>query len=187
MEYSRKEEFEQIRSILDGQRKLFRNLVDRYAPMVFHVVRKFEQDEDEVEELAQQIFVKAYERLDSFDMKSRFSTWLYALAGNHCRDYKKNIRRYNKRFSEMEQPDLESQLAESETPDQLLEQQQWQGLLNEALEKITDDYAQAFLLKYRDDMTYQAMSERLGVTVSALKLRVHRGRKELMEYMQNKY
>lgn len=186
-EDTKAEEVQRIRNILNGRQDLYRGLVDGCAPMVFHIVRTFEQDEAEVEELAQQIFVKAYERLASFDGNSRFSSWLYTLATNHCRDYVKNVRRGNKRFSELTEHELEAHLGREEAPDRLLEARQWQQVLDEALNKITSDYAQAFLLKYRDNMSYQAMSERLGVTVSALKVRVHRGRKELMQYIQNRY
>lgn len=187
MKHTKEEEFQLIKDILGGQQELYRKLVDRYAPIVFHIVRKFEKDEDEVEELAQQIFVKAYERLDSFDMKSRYSSWLFVLAKNHCRDYARDIRRKKKRFSEMDEQNLEMYLVREETPEHLIVAQQWQEVLDEALNKITSDYAQAFLFKYRDNMTYQAMAEKLNVTVSALKVRVHRGRKELIEYIRNRY
>lgn len=186
MGHSKKEEFELIRNILDGQQSLYKRLVDRYAPMVFHIVRRFEDDEDEVEELAQQIFVKCYERLDSFNQNSRFSSWLYMIAKNHCRDYAKNIRRKNKRFSEMEEHTLDGIMPETEDPARSLENKEWAQLLDEALNAISPDYSQAFLYKYRDDMTYKAMSKRMDVSVSALKVRVHRARKELKEYIENK-
>ncbi|MDR8390302.1 RNA polymerase sigma factor [Aliifodinibius sp. S!AR15-10] len=186
MEHSRKEEFQLIKNILDGQQGLYRRLIDQYSPMVFHIVRRFVNDEDEVEELAQQIFVKCYERLDSFDMKSKFSSWLYMIAKNHCRDYAKNVRRKNKRFSEMEQHNLEAMMTTNETPDQSLEQEEWNNLLDEALDSLSPEYAQAFLYKYRDEMTYQAMAKRMNVSVSALKVRVHRARKELKEYFESR-
>lgn len=185
MEYSKEEEYQIIAEILDGRKELFRKLVDRHAPLVFHIVRRFEKDEDEAEELAQQIFVKAYERLASFDRKALFSSWLYMLATNHCRDHVKNVRRLNRRFSEMDEHSVDMSLSHEETPDRIMEADQWKKLLEEALDHITADYAQAFLMKYRDEMTYKTMAERLNVTVSALKVRVHRGRKELKEYFQN--
>ncbi len=186
MGHSKKEEFQLIRNVLDGKTELYEQLVDRYAPMVFHIVRRFVNDEDEVEELAQQIFVKCYERLDKFSMNSKFSSWLYMIAKNHCRDYVKNIRRQNKRFSEMEEHVLENNFPETERPDQQFQAAEWSQLLEEALDAISPDYSQAFLYKYRDDMTYQAMSDRMDVSVSALKVRVHRARKELKEYIENK-
>lgn len=177
-------EQELIEHIIDGERDKYGILVDRYAPVVFHIVRRFVSDEDEVEELAQQIFVKTYDKLESFNKQSRFSSWLYMIAKNHCRDYAKNIRRGNKRFSEMETHELEAQMPESESAETEIESKEWNRLLEEALAYIDQDYATAFLMKYRDEMTYQAMSKRLDASVSALKVRVHRARKELKNYIE---
>lgn len=179
-------EQELIEDIKNGDRNKYGVLVDRYSPMVFHIVRRFENDEEEVEELAQQIFVKVYTRLDSFNRQSKFSSWLYMVAKNHCRDYAKNIRRQNKRFSEMETVELEEEMPKSELPDSQIEADEWSRLLETALDRINGDNAKAFLMKYRDNMTYKAMSKRLDVSVSALKVRVHRARKELKEYIEQK-
>jgi RNA polymerase sigma-70 factor, ECF subfamily len=172
-------EFDLIRVITGGDGSGYRTLVERYSPMVFHIVRRFEKDEDEVNELAQQIFVKAYEKLHQFDMKSAFSTWLYRLAMNHCRDYAKNIRRSNRNFSEMEPDFVENSLSEEQTPYLRLEMKEWRSLLDAAIDKLSTDYAEPFLWKYRDGISYEVMSEQTGISVSALKVRVHRARKEL--------
>lgn len=174
-----------IDQVLSGNSQHYRKLVDRYSPMVFHVVRSFEKDDDEAEELAQQIFVKAYEKLSDFNKKAKFSTWLYSLTLNHCRDYKKNIRRGNKRFSEMEPGYMDAQISDSRTPYLRLEVKEWKELLDKALQKLSKDYADPFLLKYRDGMSYEAISQQTGVSVSALKVRVHRARKELKTLLQN--
>lgn len=185
MAYSKEEEFKIIEDILNGEKNRFRILVDRYDSLVFSVVSRFAEREDTIEELAQQIFVKAYERLDSFNMNSRFSSWLYSLARFHCLDYAKNVRRSNKRFSEMESAALKSTMKTEETPAVEFQNKEFRDLLTEALARITPEYAEAFLLKYRDDLTYAAMAERLDVTEGALKVRVHRARKELKEYFEN--
>jgi len=177
------DEIQLINRVLDGQKDHFRKLVDRYAPVVFHVVRGFVKDEDEVQELAQQIFVKTYERLESFNHQSKFSSWLYMIAKNHCRDYAKNIRRNNKRFSEMESFELESRMMQENSMEKELEIKEQNARLSLALKQLNPDYAEAFLMKYRDDMTYKAMASRLDESVSALKVRVHRARKELKEIM----
>jgi len=175
-----------IRDILDGERDKYRNLVERYSPMVFHIVRGFVNDEQEVEEMAQQIFVKTYTKLDSFDFRSKFSSWLYMIARNHCRDYAKNIRRQNKRFSEMQQDSLESRMSVNESAEKDLEMKESNLLLERALRSINEDYAEAFLLKYKDELSYKVMSDRLDVSISALKVRVHRARKELRELLEHK-
>jgi RNA polymerase sigma-70 factor, ECF subfamily len=181
----RRSESELISDILRGKREKYRILVDRYSSVVFHVVRRFEKDEDEVKELAQEIFVKAYERIDGFKKESSFSTWLYSIAMNHCRDYAKNIRRGNKRFSEMEPGYIESTMSEERTPYLRLEMKEWKSLLKAAIQKLSLDYSEPFLMKYRDGMSYEVMSEQTGVSVSALKVRVHRARKELKDLLKN--
>ena len=173
-----------INRILSGDSNAYRKLVERYSPMVFHVVRSFEKDDDEAEELAQQIFVKTYEKLGKYNSNSKFSSWLYSLALNHCRDYSKNIRRENKRFSELEPGFIEMQQSNEQTPYLKLEMKEWKELLRKALRKLSKDYAEPFLMKYRDGMTYESMSEETGVSVSALKVRVHRARKELRNLIE---
>lgn len=177
-------EFELIDRILSESRDQYKVLVDRYSPVVFHVVRRFEKDEDEVEELAQQIFVKAYEKLELFDKKSAFSSWLYSLAMNHCRDYAKNIRRRNKRISELDSEYVDSIYMDEKTPFLRLEMKEWKELLSRALQGLKAEYSEPFLFKYRDGMSYDVMSEQTGVSVSALKVRVHRARKELKDRLK---
>ena len=179
-----KSESELIDNILNGSNEKYRVLVDRYSPMVFHVVRKFERDEDEAEELSQQIFVKTYEKLETFNRQSKFSSWLYSIAMNHCRDYAKNLRRENKRFSEMEPGYIESQADDEMTPHLNLEVKELKYLLMQAMLRLSSHYTEPFLLKYRDGISYEVMSEQLGVSVSALKVRVHRARKELKSILE---
>lgn len=186
MGHYQQNEVQIIKEIRNGQPHKYKLLVDRYSPMVFMIVRGFVVDEDKVEELAQQIFVKVFERLNLFRAESKFSTWLYSLTLNHCRDFAKNIRRLNKSFSEMEEHDLEPYMIQEKTPDQQIEAREWKELIKRGLQYITPEYAEAFLLKYRDDMTYQAMSKRLDVSVSALKVRVFRARNELKEFIENR-
>lgn len=179
------DEYQLTEQILAGETDRFRVLIDRYSPMVFHIVRSFEKDDEEVGELAQQIFVKAFEKLGSFNQKSKFSSWLYTLAMNHCRDYTKNIRRKNSRFSEMDEDFLESRMQDTSDPYQELMEKQRNRSLAEGIEKLKSEFSEPLLLKYRDGLSYKAMSKRLGVSVSALKVRVHRARIELKSIMEN--
>jgi len=182
----REEELQLVEDICNGKREHYRILVDRYAPMVFNVVNRFVDNENDAEELAQEIFVKTYERLSSFKGNSKFSSWLYMIAMNHCRDYSKNVRRQNTRFSEMNDHDLQRHLEYSDMPDQDIERSEWLDLLREALDNITQDYAEAFIMKYNNGMSYKSMAKRLDVSVSALKVRVYRAKKELKTYIENR-
>lgn len=177
------EEIQLIDNILNGEAERYKVLVDRYAPMVFSIVNDFVDNNKDAEELAQAIFVKTYERLSSFNGESKFSSWLYMIAKNHCRDYAKNIRRENKTFSDMPAHDLEQKLKD-DSIDKALEQREWINLLKEGLDSISEDYSEVFLMKYEDNMTYKAISDRLNVSVGALKVRVYRAKKELKTFME---
>lgn len=179
-------EKEFIDKIVAGERNKYSELIDKYAPMVFHVVRKFVKDDELIEELAQQIFVKTYERLETFDGRSKFSSWLYVISMNHCRDYVKNIRRKNKNLGEFDSHEVQEILGHSISPEYDMETKETNIILYEALQKITPDYAEAFLMKYNDGLSYKEISEQLNVSVNALKQRVHRARAELREFMTNK-
>ncbi len=177
------EEIQLVENILDGKTDRYKVLVDRYAPMVFSIVNEFVNNEEDAEELTQAIFVKTYERLSSFKGKSKFSSWLYMIAKNHCRDYAKNLRRKNRSFSDTSEDVLNNKLQHDQSADMDLEQKEWIHLLRQGLDSISNEYAEAFLMKYDDNMTYKAMSDRLDASVSALKVRVYRAKKELKTFM----
>lgn len=84
----------------------------------------------------------------------------------------------------MESHELENIMKDEQQPDSRIESDEWQKMLEEALAAIKPLYAEAFLMKYRDNMTYKAMAKRLDAKENALKVRVHRARKELQEYMK---
>lgn len=169
-----------VRRVREGDREAFRPLVERYEGMVYGIVNRFADRSADQEDLAQEVFVRAYERLDELDDPDRFSSWLYALALNRCRDFAKNVRRETYPMTETDeeeaaQPDDEAtvldRLMVSEAADRL-----WQ-----AVGELDPKYGVPLLLKYRDDLTYAVISDRLDVSVSALKVRVHRARKRLRE------
>jgi RNA polymerase sigma-70 factor (ECF subfamily) len=174
---------ELIDQVLDGDHQSYKKLVNRHSSMVFHLARRFSKNEEVVKDLAQQVFVKAYERLDSFRGTASFSSWLYRLSMNHFRDYAKNIRRKNQRFSEMDDYAVDVQLGHDDTPDDNIVQQEQSDQLFDALDQLPEEYSKPLLLKYRDGMSYKVISNRLGVSVSALKVRVYRAKKELKQIM----
>lgn len=174
-----------VSEILNGKTELYKNIVDRYSPMLFHIVRSFEKNEEEVKGLVQEIFVKIYMRLDQFNGNSKFSSWMYTIGLNHCRDYAKNIRRSNMRFSEMDEDFAEREISESDQPDEEMEKAEQKKSLYDAVKKLSPDKSAPLLMKYRDGMSYKAISEEMNISESALKVRVHRARSELKQLLEN--
>ncbi len=176
------------RRVQDGDREAFRVLIERYEGMVFDLAHQYADSPEDAEDLAQDAFLRAYRRIDDLKNPDRFASWLYGIALNRCRDYAKNVRRETYAFSRTEEQEDADALAgedRSQTDDLIAEERSEQ--LWATLDELSSTYATPFLLKYRDGMTYKAMSKRLDVSVSALKVRVHRARKKLRNLMDDRY
>lgn len=172
------------RRVQEGDRTAFRVLIDRYEGMVFDLTNQYANQPEDVEDLAQDIFLKAYRRIDDLRNPDQFASWLYGIALNQCRDYVKNVRRETYPFSRTGQEDADIVARETEAQDERLIAEERGEQLWAALEELSSTYATPFLLKYRDGLTYTAMSKRLDVSVSALKVRVHRARKKLRKLLE---
>lgn len=167
------------RRVQNGDRSAFQILVERYEGMVFDLAHQYADSSEAAEDLAQDVFLNAYRRLDDLQDPDRFASWLYGIALNRGRDYAKNVRRETYPFSRSEQDEAVIRDNGTASQDDQLVADEMGDQLWEALDELSPTYATPFLLKYRDGLTYKAMSKRLDVSVSALKVRVHRARKKL--------
>lgn len=172
------------RRVQNGDRDAFEVLVKRYEGMVFDLTRQYADQPEEAEDLAQDIFLKAYRRIEDLRDPGQFASWLYGLALNQCRDYAKNVRRDTYPFSHAGREDRILTDDKTARQDDQLAAEEHGARLWEALDELSPTYATPFLLKYRDGLTYKAMSRRLDVSVSALKVRVHRARKKLRTLLE---
>lgn len=172
------------RRVQEGDRGAFQVLVERYEGMVFDLTHQYADQPEDAEDLAQDVFLKAYRRIGDLRNPDRFASWLYGIALNHCRDYAKNVRRETYAFSHTEQEDPDTVVTETESQEEQLIAEEHGDQLWEALGQLSSTYVTPFLMKYRDGLTYKAMSDRLDVSVSALKVRVHRARKKLRSLLE---
>lgn len=172
------------RRVQDGDKNAFQVLIERYEGMVFDLTHQYADQPEDAEDLAQDVFLKAYRRIEDLRNPDRFASWLYGIALNHCRDYAKNVRRETYAFSHTDEQNPDSVVTETESQDERLITEEYGDQLWEALEELSSTYATPFLMKYRDGLTYKAMSKRLDVSVSALKVRVHRARKKLRNLLE---
>ncbi len=176
------------RRVQEGDREAFRVLIERYEGMVFDLAHQYADSPEDAEDLAQDTFLRAYRRIEDLKNPDRFSSWLYGIALNRCRDYAKNVRRETYAFSRTEsKEDADALPGSGMGQDDVLIAEERSEQVWTALESLSSTYATPFLLKYRDGMTYKAMSKRLDVSVSALKVRVHRARKKLRNLLEDRY
>ncbi|MDH4086427.1 MAG: sigma-70 family RNA polymerase sigma factor [Nitrospira sp.] len=164
---------------LKQDHEAFGQLIDRHAPTIVNLAYRMVGNRAEAEDLAQEAFLTAFKALPTFRADSKFSTWLYRIASNKCKDWLRAKR------PGMGQQDvdidevLDIHVAEEQTPERLLSQQQVALELEQAIQRLPPLYREAFVLKHVEGMSYEEMEEILGVNSDTLKMRVYKGRLRL--------
>ncbi|MEK7352377.1 MAG: sigma-70 family RNA polymerase sigma factor [Nitrospirota bacterium] len=158
----------------------FGQLVERYATVIVNLAYRMVGDRTEAEDLAQETFVAAFKALPRFRADSKFSTWLYRIAANKCKDWL----RAKRPGQGVQDVDVDEVLdagvaAEERTPERLLSQQQVAEQLDRAIQRLPPLYREAFVLKHVEGLSYEEMQEIVGVNADTLKMRVYKGRLQL--------
>ncbi len=180
------EEVEWIRRAQRGNAEAFGFLVERYQRRVFSLAYHLINRREEVEDLAQEIFMKAFLGIRSYHGRSSFGTWLSRIAVNHCYDYLRRRRTarvsYFSQMSEEGQRALEAE-AQSPTPDGMdIEDRMAQRQLTaKLLSRAPADDRVILGLKELDDLSVEEIAEVLELKESTVKVRLHRARKRMLE------
>jgi len=174
-------ERELIRRARAGDQDAFAQLVMSHAERVYGALRRFGLDPDEADEVAQEVFVRAWRGLARFEERSQFSTWLYRIAFNEAQ------RRLSRRPAPRAQPDpdrgADPILAVPEAPElgpdaQTLERE-FEQALEEALDELPADWRAAVVLRDVEGLSTHDAAEIVGIREAAFKSRLHRGRMQL--------
>lgn len=179
-------EVEWIRRVQRGDREAYGPLVDRYQRRIFAVVYRVLRRREDVEEIAQEIFLKAYLAAGTYNFESSFGTWLMRIAVNHCYDHLRR-RRSSKvtYFSEMSEVGERAVLAGSESRetsgDRLEQQLESQDLVEKLLERAPAEDRVILTLKELEDMSVKEIAEVLELNAGTVKVRLHRARKRMLE------
>jgi RNA polymerase sigma-70 factor (ECF subfamily) len=164
---------EQLVSLfIDTQKNLyFEQLYDRYADKVYRKCMSFVKDEAKAEDFTHDIFMKLVLNIASYKASAKFSTWLYSITYNYCIDQLRVAKKYveyslNYDFDLAEDNDAE--LAE-------LEEQR----LRKALQKIVPEEKSLLMMKYQDELSIKEIATTLGISESAVKMRLLRAKERL--------
>ena len=176
---SAEEEYAVIRKCLAGDPEEYRVLVDRYKDMAYRVAFRMLGDADAAKDMAQEGFIAAYHALGDFQFNSRFSSWLYRIVVNKCRDH---FRARNETVPVDELCDSVS--GKDPTPEEAAACRQSGDIVQQALDKLPPDYREVIVLKHIEGFDYQEIAGVLGVSVGALKVRAHRGREMLRKLLE---
>jgi RNA polymerase sigma-70 factor (ECF subfamily) len=180
------QEIEWIKRAQQGESAAFGPLVQKYQQRVFSLVYHLVRRRDEVEDLAQEIFIKAFRGIRSYNFQSSFATWLSRIAQNHCYDFLRHERASRVSFywqmGENSQQELETN-AEKQT-ERLLDQEEQivlKDLVSKLLERAPENDRKILLLKELQDYSVEEIAEILDLKPTTVKVRLHRARKRMLE------
>jgi len=159
-----------VHEILSGDVNSYALLVKRYQKPIYNLMLRMTGSEEDALDLTQETFVRAYEKLEKFNPSASFFPWLYTMGLNLARDFLRRAK-----GSPIESYELEnSSSIESDHDDRLADQIDGQHLL-QALQTLPIDYREALLLRFHEGLSISEVAYALGLSVSAAKMRVHRG------------
>lgn len=168
-----------IQRCLRGEQTAWELIVKQHWRKVFNVAYKFVGRHDEAEDLTQDIFVKVFKSLESFDRRANFQTWLISVSRNLCIDHYRSVRRERESVDRsIDATDL-SPVSPDAGPMAGLEQRDRVALLRQALSALPPTLRTAVILRDLQELSYQEIADRLRLPEGTVKSRINRGRTEL--------
>jgi RNA polymerase sigma-70 factor (ECF subfamily) len=189
-EESTKENHEIIQKILNGEKDAFSQIVNKYQNALYGIVFKMINNRDEVDDIVQETFIKAFSSIKSFDERYSFATWLFKIGTNNCIDHlrkrKINSVSINSTISnedgenDFKLPDLTYEA------DRNIIEEQKKKLIEDAINSLPEKYAVVIRMRHQEDKTYEQISKELNMPVGTVKAHIFRAREMLNKYLKDK-
>jgi RNA polymerase sigma-70 factor (ECF subfamily) len=172
-----------ILQTLNGNVNSYAFLVEKYKHMVYTLTIRIVKNREEAEEISQDVFVKAYEKLNSFKGESKFSTWIYKIAYYASLD---SIKR-NKRQLNSENIETVNEIDFGNVQDALqnLQDKERKKIINDALLKLSEDERIILTLFYFEEMSIKEISKVVNLSIDNIKIKLFRSRKKLASILKN--
>jgi RNA polymerase sigma-70 factor (ECF subfamily) len=189
-----------VAEALSGQRESFRTLVTRYQAKVVRIAHEILKNRADAEDVAQEVFVKAFLSLGTYKGQSAFYTWLYRITYNMAIDFRRKMNRRGgvhvelrgdgiKRDQTASGPvsqDGGSLVSSLETPDRALERKQLRDRLAEALESLSEEHRTVVTLREIDGLSYEDIALVLGIPRGTVMSRLHYARKTIQQFLEHR-
>jgi RNA polymerase sigma-70 factor (ECF subfamily) len=181
-----KTDAELVAGALKGSQDAYRELVKRFERPVYSLIVRMVQDPATAEDLAQEVFVKAFRRLSTYDPQWKFSSWLFKIAHNTTIDHlRRGVPETVPLEVDEDKGSLSAVLADEtvEGPQAAAERRDLARSLERAISSLRPEYRQAVLMFYAHGASYQDICEVTGLPLGTVKTNLHRARKELAQAM----
>jgi RNA polymerase sigma-70 factor (ECF subfamily) len=173
-----------IEKCLSGDQAAWETIVRQNWRKVFNVAYKFVGKHDEAEDLTQDIFLKIFKALNTFDRRANFQTWIISISRNLCIDHYRSVRKERQTIArEVDTGDLQP-ASPDRGPYHAAEHQDLRGLLRQGLQALPATLRTAVVLRDLQELSYQEIADQLGLPEGTVKSRINRGRIELAHQLK---
>jgi len=187
---SRLEDFKIIREAIAGDQNAYKFLMKKYHDAIYNLIYKMIHDKNDVEDLTQEAFIKAFHSLESFNFEFAFSTWLYKIATNNSIDYlrKKKIKTYSiDKPIETKDGDMEFEIPDSTfIPDKVVIFDQKKNIIQDAIDTLPEKYVKVITMRHQEEKSYEEIAEELDLPLGTVKAHIFRAREMLYKQLRSK-
>lgn len=179
-------DIEIVRKVVGGDTEAFSEIVRRYQDRVFRFVYNQVGSYDEALDASQDVFVQVLESLSSFRGESKFSTWLYSVTSNYCKNHRR--KRFRTRSISISRGTAEEEYEiplhdERECIEEKVLLNEMVEAVREEMSRLPEDYRDILQLRDVEGLPYEEIAKATGITLSNVKVRIHRGREMLKKKM----
>jgi RNA polymerase sigma-70 factor (ECF subfamily) len=179
-----------VSEALSGREDSYKKLVDKYDRPIFFHIRKMIREKEMVEDLVQEVFIKAFKNLESYSNEYAFSTWLYRIATNHTIDYlrKKKLQTFSINDPiKTKDGDMEVQLPDTTyATDNPVMKKERKAIVQHAISNLPEKYRVVIQMRHMDELSYQEISDELDLPLGTVKAHIFRARELLYKALIDK-
>ncbi|MBU8920388.1 MAG: sigma-70 family RNA polymerase sigma factor [Bacteroidales bacterium] len=186
----KKEDANLVERCLKGDEKAFEELLVKYRGPVFSICMRMVKNPMDAEDLAQDVFIRTFNVLDRYNPSYPFSSWLYRITSNLCIDF---IRRRKSGVVSLDEPvsgsdgEMSRQIpADTIDPDREMENREMMEVLEQAIADLPEHYRIIVILRHQEQLSYEEISDNLGIPLGTVKARIHRARNMIKEIFTSK-
>ena len=176
-----------IEQCLKGQQSSFSELIDKYKNLVFNLAYRMTYNLQDAEDISQEVFIRVYKSLYNFNPNYKFSTWLYQMTLNLCRDRFRKGKipsvSLDSPLNKDDQKDLRSIIPDNQNnPEDIIMGVEQTNFINDLITSLPLKYREVIILRHLKDLSYDEMSKILNISLGSVKTRLFRAR----ELLKNK-
>jgi RNA polymerase sigma factor (sigma-70 family) len=167
---------ELIQHVAESDENAFEQLVKKYQHAVFNTIYRYLGNYEDVEDIAQEVFIKVWHKAKSFKGKSKFSTWLYRITVNHCLNYRSM---HKQKLVSLDEMTEKEQVPESLIVEVDHEKRQKAEIVRKAVNTLPERQRIALILSQFEEKSYKEIAEIMGVSLSAVESLIFRAKQGL--------